>query len=560
MNQVDNYTKVRKLGKGAYGEVWLTAYKADGKLYVMKEVELDDNERTQALKECSLLNMLNHPHIIGYKEYFEMNSRKKGEKKHKLFIIMEYADGPDLSVRIKSQKTPFPEDQVVDWITQILLALKHIHDRKVLHRDLKSENVFSMKDGNLLKLGDFGISKSLVHTSAKAMTQIGTPYYFSPELCMGKAYNAKNDMWALGIIAFELMCRRVPFDAKSLDGLFGNIVRKRHPPLPRNYSTDLIELVDSLLEKEPTRRPSVHDCLAKPFIASRIAKFLTQPVLLDEFSHTILHNSGRRKQPKNPPQEFVSLCDANPRPITKSQTRPSTPTKEECRDRRPSTPNLGGPDGPKPHPPRGRSCSPSPLRQRPASSAGAENRPPAPPALNVVPRVRRPKPKVKRVGRERDGGSPAVSRDASPHTGLTQTPNGNHTPPSRPSSGSPTTAATALIAAAALISAAPPSKVVGVRTNNNERSSRGSFDFLAPQEDQEAHATVGGMGRRPSALRQLSHDELAAMQAIRSSWVDAQITGAGAAAAVSAVPLPPVTNNPYQLKIPRHQADALRKS
>ena len=83
---------------------------------------------------------------------------------------------------------------------QICLALKHLHDRKILHRDLKSENIFSMNKGNLLKLGDFGISKNLSHTSAKAMTRIGTPYYLSPELAQGKPYNSKNDMWALGVI------------------------------------------------------------------------------------------------------------------------------------------------------------------------------------------------------------------------------------------------------------------------------------------------------------------------------------------------------------------------
>jgi NIMA (never in mitosis gene a)-related kinase len=182
----------------------------DGQLYVLKEVDLGQfgsKGKKQALKEVSFLNQLRHPFIITYKVFFEklppggggggggllVSLRKdaaahdddgKWDTGHKkmLFIIMEYADGGDLDARIKQQKKlhhaqPFPEQQVLDWFVQIVLALKHIHDRRILHRDIKSENIFLMADGNAVKVGDFGISKHLSSTMAQAMTRIGTPYY-----------------------------------------------------------------------------------------------------------------------------------------------------------------------------------------------------------------------------------------------------------------------------------------------------------------------------------------------------------------------------------------------
>ena len=99
---------------------------------------------------------------------------------------MDYADGGDLNSKIKEQKDQgsnkyLSEDTVLNWFTQICLALKHCHDRKILHRDLKAQNIFMNKNG-IIKLGDFGIAKVLSSTVEKAVTIVGTPYYLSPEL------------------------------------------------------------------------------------------------------------------------------------------------------------------------------------------------------------------------------------------------------------------------------------------------------------------------------------------------------------------------------------------
>ncbi|CAF0738261.1 unnamed protein product [Didymodactylos carnosus] len=140
-------------------------------------------EREDAKKEIALLAQMKHPYIVSYTESFEDLSS--------LYIVMDYCDGGDLHSQVQAQRgVLFNEDQILDWFVQITLALKHVHDRKVLHRDIKSENVFLMKNGSC-KLGDFGIAKVLNTTMELAKTQAGSPYYLSPEICQHKPYNNK---------------------------------------------------------------------------------------------------------------------------------------------------------------------------------------------------------------------------------------------------------------------------------------------------------------------------------------------------------------------------------
>ena len=123
---------------------------------------------------------------------------------------MDYADGGDLQIRIRGQKGKFfNETQILDWFTQTCLAIKHIHDRKILHRDIKSQNIFLTKNG-LVKLGDFGIAKCLNYTMDKAKTIVGTPYYLSPEIVQNKPYSFKSDIWSLGIHIFICLCFHPP--------------------------------------------------------------------------------------------------------------------------------------------------------------------------------------------------------------------------------------------------------------------------------------------------------------------------------------------------------------
>ena len=136
---------IKKIGAGAFGKIYLVLNTETDEKFVMKEVELDVKDkksREQALAEARFLKQLKHPNIISVCEYFVEDDT--------LYMVMEYAEGGDMEELIKKQNgKPFPEDLVVDWLIQMCLSLKHIHDRKILHRDIKSSNIFLTKDNQI---------------------------------------------------------------------------------------------------------------------------------------------------------------------------------------------------------------------------------------------------------------------------------------------------------------------------------------------------------------------------------------------------------------------------
>lgn len=188
---MDKYRKVKIVGKGSFGHAVLVQSIVDRKLYIMKIIDVSRMERKQkeeALNEVHVLKAMRHPYIVTYRESF-MDKRC-------LCIVMDYADGGDMYGKITKQKAigkGFQENLILDWFVQICLAIKHMHDRKILHRDLKTQNVFLTAKGEV-KIGDFGISRVLQHTYDCAQTAIGTPYYLSPEICQEKPYNQKSDI------------------------------------------------------------------------------------------------------------------------------------------------------------------------------------------------------------------------------------------------------------------------------------------------------------------------------------------------------------------------------
>ncbi|CAE7497024.1 NEK1 [Symbiodinium sp. KB8] len=248
------------VGEGSFGKALLVRSE-DGQKLICKMVDVSKASRKEmedAVKEGKLLSELKHPYIVRYRESFTESGW--------LCILMDYCEGGDLTARIaeaKRGRKPLSEDQILRWFVQAIMALDYIHKKHVLHRDLKPSNFFLSKSGNL-KMGDFGIAKVLACTIAVAKTQIGTPYYLSPELCQEKEYNFPSDIWAMGCILYELCARKVPFDAPNIPGLVREIVRGTIPSVPASYSPFVRELVSQMLNRNPERRPSPEEILAKP--------------------------------------------------------------------------------------------------------------------------------------------------------------------------------------------------------------------------------------------------------------------------------------------------------
>ena len=310
----NDYVVLRQLGKGSFGRVFLVKEVKDDTLWVMKEIDLTASgdpakARADALKEVGMLSRLDHPNIVKYKECFTSATMitpppppsatpatnppataavtppptsPLPANENIMYIIMEYADAGDLNIRIRAQRKPFSEQQLLNWFTQLCLAIKHLHDRKCLHRDIKAENIFLTSD-NRIKLGDFGISKLLPSTFACAITRIGTPYYLSPEICMNRPYNTASDMWSLGVCLYEMCMLSHPFDASSMEGLLKKIVRVPHRPVHSYYREELRQLCDELMQKNPSKRPSIAAVLRVPCIHREISKWLTKKQIEQEF-------------------------------------------------------------------------------------------------------------------------------------------------------------------------------------------------------------------------------------------------------------------------------------
>uniref|UniRef100_A0A8C3KPI1 NIMA related kinase 3 n=1 Tax=Calidris pygmaea TaxID=425635 RepID=A0A8C3KPI1_9CHAR len=191
---------------------------------------------------------------------------------------MEYCDDGDLMQKIKHQGgSLFPEDTILHWFVQMCLGVKHIHDKRVLHRDIKSKNVFLTQSGKV-KLGDFGSARLLAHPVSYACTYVGTPYYVPPEIWESLPYNNKSDIWSLGCILYELCTLRHPFQAKSWKHLILNICKGSYNPLPSHYSYELHYLIKQMFKRNPKNRPSASTILARSCLTRLIKNYLPSEV------------------------------------------------------------------------------------------------------------------------------------------------------------------------------------------------------------------------------------------------------------------------------------------
>ena len=217
--------------------------------------------------EAKLLSSIKSNYVVKYFDSFIDN--------HNLNILMEYCDGGDLYQYLeknKKKKIKLKEKTIWQIFIQMLIGLNSIHKKKILHRDIKSQNIFLTKNLDI-KIGDLGVSKKLIQTNF-AKTFIGTPYYLSPEICMEKPYNDKSDVWAIGCILYELCTFNYPFNAKSQGALLLKILNSQPEKIDNNYySKDLQNMINLLLNKNYELRPSCRDILKMKIILEKAKKY-----------------------------------------------------------------------------------------------------------------------------------------------------------------------------------------------------------------------------------------------------------------------------------------------
>ncbi|XP_004834280.1 serine/threonine-protein kinase Nek11 isoform X3 [Heterocephalus glaber] len=263
------YVLQQKLGSGSFGTVYLVSDKKARQgedLKVLKEISvggLNPNETVQANLEAQLLSKLDHPAIVKfYASFVEQDN---------FCIITEYCEGRDLDCKIQQYKEAgkiFTENQIIEWFIQLLLGVDYMHERRILHRDLKSKNIF-LKN-NLLKIGDFGVSRLLLGSCDLATTLTGTPHYMSPEALKHQGYNTKSDIWSLACILYEMCCMNHAFTGSSFLSIVLKIVEGNTPSLPERYPRELNTIMESMLHKSPSLRPSAIEILKIPYIDEQL--------------------------------------------------------------------------------------------------------------------------------------------------------------------------------------------------------------------------------------------------------------------------------------------------
>jgi len=256
--------------------------------------------------EHEILKKLQHTNIIKFYENFATQNH--------LCFVMEYCEQGDLLQKIKEAKANqsyFSEEQIIEWFCQICLAVQHLHENRIIHRDIKVHNIFLTSSG-FVKLGDFGISKQLEHSTDLSQTQIGTPLYLSPEMVKSSTSSYKSDVWMLGCLLHELCSLEKPFKGKEFLQVAHQIIQNDPDPIPQHYSLFLHKLHQSLLEKEQEKRPSIHSILALPEIQRGVEE------LYNKFPENYLFDD-QFVLSQDPPTEEEAL-----RRVTSDSTKTST--------------------------------------------------------------------------------------------------------------------------------------------------------------------------------------------------------------------------------------------
>ena len=268
----DDFEIIRTLGQGAFSTVFLVKRKKDNKQYALKSIKMENLskiEQQNSVNEVRILSSIVHPNIISYKESFWNWNNKT------LNIIMEYCDDGDLESKIKKMernKIKFNENLIWNYTFQILFGIKALHDKGVIHRDLKSANIFLSKLNNKCKIGDLNTGKVIKKNKIKnnSSFQIGTPTYFPPEIWKQGEISYKSDIWAFGCIVYEMCSLKMPFKGKNMEELKKNICKGKFEKISSRYSKELWEFIQTLLKIDLEKRPDCDMILKSKIVKDKL--------------------------------------------------------------------------------------------------------------------------------------------------------------------------------------------------------------------------------------------------------------------------------------------------
>ena len=250
--KIETYIKGEKIGKGGFSTCYKLYNVQDKKIYAAKEIIKDKSSYDRIKNEIDIYEYLKHDNIVNQKEHFTYNDTQ--------YLIFEFCENRDLSHLIDKRKK-LKEIEVQYYITQLIQALIHLHDRNIVHRDLKLGNIF-LTGKMELKLGDFGLAKKLSFPDEKISERVGTPAYMAPEILENMGYSLEVDIWSLGVIMYYLIIGKLPFNKPNQE----DIKRVSYTfPKKAIISRAAKNLIEQILVKDPKERPSLKQILRHDF-------------------------------------------------------------------------------------------------------------------------------------------------------------------------------------------------------------------------------------------------------------------------------------------------------
>ena len=267
---MENFEIIEKLGSGGFSKVYKVKRKIDNQIYALKKMQtlnLSEKQKQCSLNEVRVLASIQNMNIINYKEAFI------DEKDCTLCLVMEYADRGDLENKIEEQKEKeeyFQEEEIWEIFIQLVKGLKSLHDKGIIHRDIKSSNIFLFSDG-FAKIGDLNICKVLTSENL-GHTQVGTPAYAAPEVWMQKPYGLKSDIWSLGCVLYEMTCLRCPFKEDNMIQLYNKVLIGGYKQIPSEYSDDLKWIIQQMINSDINKRFSCDEILESECVKKRMEK------------------------------------------------------------------------------------------------------------------------------------------------------------------------------------------------------------------------------------------------------------------------------------------------
>ena len=270
------YIKTNFLGEGAFAKCYKITKMENGKTYAGKIISKNSlkelKKEKRLIKEIMIHRQMHHPNIVRFEHFFEDSNN--------VYILLELCENKTMNNLLKVRKS-LTELEVQYYIINLIKALKYIHSKRIIHRDLKIGNIFLTKKMEL-KLGDFGLSAELDYKGQKRTTICGTPNYMAPEIINEKAYSYEVDIWSLGIIIYTLIIGKPPFDSNDEKKTYKKIKDIQYSfPEGINISKEAKDLIKQILILEPSKRPNLEQILNHAFfkLGKGIPKLLPSSTL-----------------------------------------------------------------------------------------------------------------------------------------------------------------------------------------------------------------------------------------------------------------------------------------